>query len=284
MNTQSGFDRHAAAWLADGPSELSDRVLDAALREVHMTQQRRRWSTPWRFPDMPALSRATTLAAVLVVAVIALGGAVYLIGPRFGTGGSTPSPVTTPGPTTTANLLDVSTWTPFTSARYGFNARYPSSFSAVPSFTSWQIPNFTGNMFDGFRSEGIVRWLYGASMAIPAEMTQDAWLDAYRRDIVEDESPLEPEQCFASNDVWTSITIDGRAAQVRTGCQTLEAIVFVDDRVYLFGASAYDSVVPSTAELGVPDDFRALLETWLTTITLDPAVGSPSASPIASPT
>ncbi|MEA2673857.1 MAG: hypothetical protein QOI92_1049 [Chloroflexota bacterium] len=32
MTTNSDFDRHASAWLADGPTELSDRVLDAALR------------------------------------------------------------------------------------------------------------------------------------------------------------------------------------------------------------------------------------------------------------
>jgi hypothetical protein len=286
MTGRIDTERILDAFLAPESDRLPDRVFDAALTEIARTPQRRALRAPWRFPDMPALSRATTLAALLVVAVIALGGAVYLIGPRPGTGGSTPPPVTTPGPTTTANLLDVSTWTPFTSARYGFSARYPSSFSAVPSFTSWRIPNFTGNMFDGFGSEGIVRWLYGASMALPAEMTQEAWLDAYRRDIVEDGSPLEPEACFEPRESWTPVTIDGRAAELRVGCQTLEAYLFVDDRVYLFGASAYDSAVPSTAELGVPDEFRALLETWLTTITLDPAsaVESPSASPIPSPT
>jgi hypothetical protein len=285
MSTNHDFERIAEAWLADGPTQLADRVLDAALDEVHLTPQRRRLPVPWRFHTMSLQIR---LAAAAVIGVLAVGF-IYLNLPGRGDVGGpnpTPSPVTTPGPTTAASSLDVSTWTPFTSARYGFSARYPSSYSAVPSLTLWRIPNFTGNMFDGFNGAGIVKWLYGASMALPAEMTQEAWLDAYRRDIVEDESPLEPEACFVPRETWTPVTIDGRAAELRVGCQTLEAVLFVDDRVYLFGASAYDSAVPSTAELGVPDEFRALLDTWLTTITLDPAsaVEPPSASPIPSPT
>jgi hypothetical protein len=46
------FDRLASAWLVDGPIELADRVLDAALAEVHTTQQGRRVPVPWRSPIM----------------------------------------------------------------------------------------------------------------------------------------------------------------------------------------------------------------------------------------
>jgi len=284
MSTNRDFERITDAWLADGPTQLADRILDAALDEVHTTRQRRRLPVPWRFHTMSLQIR---LAAAAVIGVIAVG-AIYLNLPGRGdVGGPNPTPTSAPTATPAPSVdLDVSTWTPFTSARYGFSARYPSSFGAVPSYTFWRIPNFTGNMFDGFNSAGIVKWLSGASMALPAETTQEAWLDAYRRDIIEDESPLEPEACFEPREAWTPVTIDGRAAELRVGCQTLEAYLFVDDRVYLFGAYAYDSAVPSTAEVGVPDEFRALLETWLTTITLDPAsaVEPPSASPIPSPT
>jgi hypothetical protein len=53
MSTNRNFDRIAEAWLAEGPSELADRVLDAALDEVHLTSQRRRMAVPWRTPQMP---------------------------------------------------------------------------------------------------------------------------------------------------------------------------------------------------------------------------------------
>lgn len=96
MTTNIDFDRLAAAWLADGPSELNDRVLDSALREVHMTRQRRAMHAPWRFPAMPALSRGMIpLAAALAVAIAATG-LVY-----FGFGGRL---TTTAPPSPPANL------------------------------------------------------------------------------------------------------------------------------------------------------------------------------------
>ena len=79
MNTINDFDRRAAAWLADGPTELNDRVLDAALREVHLTRQRRRWSAPWRTEPMSRAFRAVAMAAATVVVVGFL--AVQLRGP-----------------------------------------------------------------------------------------------------------------------------------------------------------------------------------------------------------
>ena len=41
MNTNADFDRIAQSWLQDGPTELPDRSLQAALDEVHVTSQRR---------------------------------------------------------------------------------------------------------------------------------------------------------------------------------------------------------------------------------------------------
>lgn len=92
MTTNSDFDRHAAAFLADGPTELADRVLDAALREVHQTRQRRRWSTPWRASFM-----SLRLTAGILMAVVAVGGlaAFNLIG------GTAPAPTATPAPAAT---------------------------------------------------------------------------------------------------------------------------------------------------------------------------------------
>ena len=137
------FDRLASAWLADGPTELVDRVLDAALREIHSTPQRRASHAPWRFLHMPALTRATGLAAVALVAAVGVGGIYLASNGSGGPGGRTsPPPATqapttsptvgaTPGPSVVPSLpavIDPTTWTPFTSAVYGFSMGYPADW------------------------------------------------------------------------------------------------------------------------------------------------------------
>jgi len=89
------YDRLASAWLADGPTELVDRVLDAALREVHSTHQRRALRVPWRFPYMPAVTRATGIAAVALVAAVGAGGLLYLNSSGPG-GPASPPPTAAP--------------------------------------------------------------------------------------------------------------------------------------------------------------------------------------------
>lgn len=79
MNTHHNFDRIAREWLSDGPRELSDRVLIAALDEVHLTRQRRAMGVQWRFSFMN--SQLKLAAAATAVAVAAVGIALVLRGP-----------------------------------------------------------------------------------------------------------------------------------------------------------------------------------------------------------
>jgi hypothetical protein len=89
MSAERDIDRITAAYLADGPAELSDRVLEAALDEIHLTHQRRRPTTPWRNHPM-----SMTLRVAAVVAAIAVGGvALYS---AFGRGPSIGATVTPP--------------------------------------------------------------------------------------------------------------------------------------------------------------------------------------------
>ena len=67
--TTNDFDRTARLWLEDGPDQLSDRVLQAALDEIHVTRQRRALRPAWRFPSMNIAIRLAAVAAVLVVVV-----------------------------------------------------------------------------------------------------------------------------------------------------------------------------------------------------------------------
>ena len=44
------LDRTARLWLQDGPDQLADRVLEAALDEIHVTRQRRVWGPARKAP------------------------------------------------------------------------------------------------------------------------------------------------------------------------------------------------------------------------------------------
>jgi len=98
MNTDRDFDRIAMAWLADGPEELSDRVLDAVVDEIHVTRQRHALRLPWRFSTMTTPAR---VAAAAVIGVLAVGGAFFAFNrsqPAVGGPGPSPTPVVTAVP------------------------------------------------------------------------------------------------------------------------------------------------------------------------------------------
>lgn len=82
MNVQRDPETILAAWLDDGPTDLPDATRRAIVAALPTTPQARRGaSAPWRSSPMHTYTR---LAAAAIVAVIAIGGALYLIGPRFG--------------------------------------------------------------------------------------------------------------------------------------------------------------------------------------------------------
>ena len=97
--TENDFDRTARLWLEDGPTVMSDRVLQAALDEVHVTRQRRAWWPARRVLDMKSTIRLAIGAAA--VAVAALIGITFLpSGSGIGGGpAATPTPAPTPTPT-----------------------------------------------------------------------------------------------------------------------------------------------------------------------------------------
>jgi hypothetical protein len=192
MNTNSDFDRHAAAWLADGPTELSDRVLDAALQEVHLTQQRRRLPVPWTNPYMSQPFRAA--AAVAIVAIASLA-AITLSG--FG-GTPRPSPAPSPSPSASASILpspsatvsiDTSTWTNYTSSRYGFTIGHPTAWTVEPASRAWTIAadakDFLTPGAEAFVAPGrairVTAWAVPLEAGTTVETKDDivAWLNDY---------------------------------------------------------------------------------------------------------
>lgn len=145
MSTHSNFDRISEAWLAEGPTQLADRVLDAALDEVHLTRQRRRLPVLWRFNPMPVSVR---LAAAAVIGVL-LVGVIYMNLPGrndVGGQGVSPSPSATqappsptqapPSPTLGSGLLPDGT---LAAGRYILKPRENSTFTALADVPSGWI-------------------------------------------------------------------------------------------------------------------------------------------------
>jgi hypothetical protein len=102
MKARSDTERILDAYLAPEADRLADRVIDAALADIARTPQRRALRVPWRFPLMPALSRATGVAVVALVAVVGAGTLFYLNSKPDGGGSQgTPVPTATPTPAPT---------------------------------------------------------------------------------------------------------------------------------------------------------------------------------------
>jgi len=135
------FERAVNDWLEDGSDRTPPSAIDAVLLAVKTTPQERDLRIPWRFPFMPALSRASGLAAVALVVVVGAGALVYFGSNRPSGAGSqgTPVPTATPAPTVaptaaptpqpTFDPSDPAAWTTYTSAVYGFTMAYPSDWS-----------------------------------------------------------------------------------------------------------------------------------------------------------
>jgi photosystem II stability/assembly factor-like uncharacterized protein len=89
MTSQRELDSLLGAFLAEGPEQVADRVVDSALDQVNLTKQRRFLELPWRLTQINALSR---LAAAAVIGVLVVGAGIYLARPNPAPIAASPSP------------------------------------------------------------------------------------------------------------------------------------------------------------------------------------------------
>jgi hypothetical protein len=242
MNERA-FDRIAEAYLADGPTVLADRVLDAALDEVHLIRQRRVLvRAPWRYPSMNMYAKLA-VAAVVVIAVGALGLAI--LGPApGGVGGAaspsasaTPSPSPMPTPTPTPTPLPELTET-FTSDRYGISISYPTGWTPLRGMEPWTTGLPSGcdpvcaDQIDEKQTDAA--FIRVSSQAL-AGRAGEAWAEG----LLDDpgwEATCPPET--------EPITIDGSPGILATQCPEglLTAMAWDDMRGYLFVLYRIDDV------------------------------------------
>ena len=275
MTLDRDFERIATAWLADGPTELSDRVLDAVVDEIHLTRQRRAARVPWRFPTMSIPAR---VAVLIAVGVLAIAGAVAL-GGIGGLSRTNPTTAPTAAPALVAPSGQTAQIPPltktFTSPRLGYSVKYPDAWTTKPATVLWS----TGNTIawgDGAMDElkGTSARLSVASQSVPVgadgvtQMTDADWMTAYCG--AGTGLGVTKAQCDAQVASWPIIKIGGFNGRVDTDgdpapvgtvgtagrSRIYDAVVIVAGRAYAFTLDG--------------DVDRSFFDSLLGTVQLDP--------------
>ena len=102
MTTDPELTRIVRSWLAEGVTDVPDRVLDSVMTELPATPQRRRWPPAWRDFSMNGYVRAA--AAVAVVTILVVGG-ISVLRPSLIGGPATPTPTPATSPTSSPSEL-----------------------------------------------------------------------------------------------------------------------------------------------------------------------------------
>lgn len=101
MNDDRTLERAARSFIEAGPTQAPERAVDAALLRIETTNQERALRIPWRLPTMTTPFRVATAA---VIGVLAIGGALFVLGGPGQTGvggpGPSPTPVVSVAPST----------------------------------------------------------------------------------------------------------------------------------------------------------------------------------------
>ena len=274
MNANDSLERGIAdVYEREAPPRAPDWVLTSVLDAVESTPQRRVLiPAPWRFRHMNTFAKVA-LAAVVVIAVGALGLSVLAPRSPSGVGGQpsvTPSP--SPSPTFGATIVPASApplSQTFTSERHGFSMSYPAGWDTMPASAPWTTgyPNFGMPEGDFVFDARLADHLFIAAASRPLGADDPAqWPATTLTEMAgADECPLPLQP----------ITIDGSAGQL---CGSIAA-TSAGDRGYLF--ALYTSGDDPSAVAAYDDAFfRSVLATvQLTPETANDSPASPSASP-----
>lgn len=256
MTTDRDPETILAAWLDEGPTDLPDVTRRAILTALPTTNQA--WRSPiapWRFPFMNALTRYAGLA---LVALLAISGAIYLIGlhPAAGGPGASPIPTTVPtvAPAATAAAVDTTNWTKYTSANYGFSVGLPPTWFPQPAVGHWAFAKQDDAAIETLWSQSGWPEFQGFETKIPAGMTADTLITALTADGVS-------TACLPAPSQWDKITIDGHPATMANGgCNQhfyfADAFAVIGDRVWMFILTGPD---------------RSLIVPFLSTVKIDVA-------------
>jgi len=259
MTDDRSLERAARSFIEAGPTQAPDRAVEAALLRIQTTNQERDWHVPWRTPSMTPTTRL--LAGIAAIAVILVGGLLlFRPGANQQTGGPGPSGPGSggpQGPSTAPSGAQLPALTEtFTSPRHGFSVHYPAGWTAKAATLAWEpgaLNLWNTGVNDELSSAGVARFS-GASQALAAGQTADAWLAAYAGG--------------ADPTTWPAVDIGGQSGKVdydggpaasgtvAPGGVMYDAVVVVGGRAYNFNMD------------GLID--RPTFEAFLATVTFDP--------------
>ena len=269
MTNERDFDRIARAFMAEGTTQLADRVLERSLADVHHTRQRRvLLRAPWRTPVMNSYVKFA-VAAVVVVAVGALGIAVLRpdssSAPVGGVPSANASPSTSVGPSASPQPSPTPTPAPsasplsetFTSARHGISLTTPAGWSRRSATESATRDNWSS--FLGFDSQY-------ADVIYDPERQGELWLGISSLPLGDMNPERWPHNQFAAGECPSidPVTVDGVEGRIGVDFHSTEcsvAFVATDGRGYQI--RLYDS-----NDEGAFD--RAWFEELLATVQLAP--------------
>ncbi|MBI2780817.1 MAG: hypothetical protein HYX55_03340 [Chloroflexi bacterium] len=253
MSSRTEIERALDGFFAEGPESVADQAVMRTLDAIDRTPQRRDLFAPWRFPLMITLPR---LAAAALVAVIAVGGAAYLLGAHSSVGVPVASPTPlAPSPTTGAVIpttdtgmgLDTTKWTQFSSPRYGFTVAWPNTgvwinapatedWSGQTSYDMW-ASSADAPWVDKFYDSATQLTMTAVATTIPVGTTEEAFIDAYLKP-----GESAPATCPEPAKAMRATLIDGHPARETTRCGDQAAFVAFGQRMYVFSISNQNEV------------------------------------------
>jgi len=276
MTASTDLERRLAdLYAAEAETRAPDWVLDAALATVTSTPQRRAvLGVPRRFDRMNSFAKFV-IAAVVVIAVGAVGLAILrptaAPGPGVG-GGVSPSPSVTPSPSAPPPASPLPTVPPltgsFTSPTNGISVSYPAGWAttaATGPWTSSGLPNYEDRFADHIYDPALTDHLFLSLSSQPLGSTDaTAWTASMFSQSGEDCGPTVP------------VTIDGAAGVTSATCDRRAAVVS-GGRGYLI------YLYTSGDDAGLADVYdKSVFDEILATVQLQPddaASAAPSSSP-----
>lgn len=252
------FDQRLADWLEDDPSFAPHEVLGTVLAAFPSIEQRRALRVAWRNPLMNRY--LLPLAAALIVVV----GAAYLlsrpastVGPANTDRPGTPSPLaatTSPTASALATLPPLNLSKTFTSSRYNYSIGIDPTWTVKEATATWVGPDNSAPAVDEILVTGTVTGLHGASQPLAPSQTYEQWLAAFHANTVAG----VPANCNGGDPAtWPAVTIGTETGAWEQLCDAAEALVLVNDRVYVFSwaNSSFDG------KHLTPDQFKDVLRT-----------------------
>jgi hypothetical protein len=289
MSDDRAFEHAVDDWLAQGSDRAPRPSVDAVLLAIRTTPQERDLRISWRTRPMTTpLRLGVSIAMVAIVGVVALN----MFGPVAGIGvgpAATPSPTASaapsPTPADSADPLDPSAWTPYTSSRYGFTLAYPPDWTAIPATRAWT--------FEADASDPVLTPAADSFMAPTGDVRASAWAIPLAG------ATIESEDDFMA---WVASYCERTGSRPCTGiperavpfclerrdCHYALVVPFADDVQAFFSGGIYDAEAMTVVSVWRADDdppvasyggSLALLEAFLSTMDVWPAPGEePAAS------